>query len=175
MSDFVEVLIGFGSNVAPERHLPQALARLRRAVEVRAVSGVYASAPVGAPGTPPFLNAAARCRTDLPAVRLKAEVLRGIEAALGRRRSADRNAPRTIDLDLLLYGDAVVEGAASELRLPEPDLLSSPHVAVPAAEAWPEAVHPVTGETLAAIAARLEVGRPVVRLPELPGWAVDAG
>ncbi len=170
MSEPVRVLIGLGSNVEPERHLPRALFELRGSIDVAAVSSVYASDPVGAPGSPRFLNAAVVGTTDRSPEALKAEVLRPIEAALGRRRTADRNAPRTIDLDLLLYGDLVLDDRGRDLRLPEPELLVQAHVAVPAAEVWPEAVHPVTGESLAAIAARLSVGAGLVRVPVIGGW-----
>ncbi|MGH9464880.1 MAG: 2-amino-4-hydroxy-6-hydroxymethyldihydropteridine diphosphokinase, partial [Thermoanaerobaculia bacterium] len=171
VTDLVPVIIGLGSNVDPERHLAAALARLARALEVTNVSSVYASDPVGAPGSARFLNAAVGAWTDLEPARLKAEVLRPIEAALGRHRTGDRNAPRTIDLDLLLYGEAVIEDRERGLRLPDPELLARAHVAVPAAEVWPEGVHPVTGETLGAIAARLATNSGLVRLSAIPGWA----
>ncbi len=170
MKELVSVVIGLGSNLEPERHLPLVLVELARVLEVTAVSAIYASEPVGAPGSPPFLNAAVKAATDLSPERLKSEVLRPLETALGRRRTGDRNAPRTIDLDLLLYGDLVVEDLGSGMRVPDPALLARAHVAIPAAEVWPEAVHPVTRETLAAIAARLSVEVGLVRVPGIAGW-----
>jgi 2-amino-4-hydroxy-6-hydroxymethyldihydropteridine diphosphokinase len=156
--------LALGSNVAPERHVPAALAQLAACLEVLAVSPIYESAAVGAPGTPAFWNATALVATELPPAELKHAVLRRIEAELGRVRSADKNAPRTIDLDLVLYEDLVLEEPG--LRLPDPDLERYPHVAVPLADLAPELRHPVTGETLAAIAARLGRGSLTrVRLP----------
>ena len=80
----------------------------------------------------------------------------------------DRNAPRTIDLDLILFGARVEK--ARDLELPDPDLVRFAHVAVPAADVAAELEHPVTGETLASIAAGLPsnlVERPEVRLEAL--------
>ncbi len=169
-SEPVTVLIGLGSNVRPEEHLPRALAELAAVLRLEAVSAAYASVAVGAPGSPPFLNAAVKATTTLPPRQLKREVLARIEQELGRQRSADRNAPRTIDLDLLLYGEEIIEDAETGLVVPDPELLERAHTAVPAAEVWPQARHPRTGETLERIAARLAPGAGLRRLEALPGW-----
>lgn len=154
------VLITLGSNIDPRVNLPRAVALLGEAVIVRAVSPVYESAPVAADGSlnpaqSSFLNAAVLAETDLPPLPLKMDVLRGIEARLGRVRTADKFAPRPIDLDLALYGDWVVNDSAAGLILPDPDILTRAHVALPLADLAPDMVHPLTGQTLAAIAARL--------------------
>ena len=161
------LLVALGSNIEPELNLPQAAFKLARRTEILAVSTVYASAPVGAPGTPPFLNAVLRLGSRLGPRTLKFEILRAIETELGRRRSPDRNAPRPIDLDLILFGDRV--DSAYDLRLPDPDLTHFPHLAVPAADVAPEVRHPITGQTLAEVAAALSstlVARPDVVLVE---------
>ena len=109
------ILIALGSNIEPGANLERAVARLENeaGVEVEAVSGIWESEAHGAPGTPRFLNAAVRLRCSLPLASLK-RLLRRIEADLGRVRDADRNAPRTIDLDIAMAGDRVVEiGRAS--------------------------------------------------------------
>jgi 2-amino-4-hydroxy-6-hydroxymethyldihydropteridine diphosphokinase len=159
------VLIALGSNIEPELNLPRAAARLAARMDILAASTVYESAPVGAPGTPAFLNAILRVHPRLGPRTLKFELLRAVETELGRRRSADRNAPRTIDLDLVLFGDRVE--SAHDLRLPDPDLARFAHIAVPAADVAPDARHPVSGQTLAEIAASLSstlVERPDVAL-----------
>ena len=97
------VWICLGSNIEPEPNLRLAVSHLARETRLEAVSRVFESPPVGAPGTPRYLNAALRLRTDRGARSLKLEVLRPLEARLGRVRRADRNAPRTIDLDIALY------------------------------------------------------------------------
>ena len=79
--------------------------------------------------------------------------LRKIEYELGRVRTADRYAPRTMDLDLCLLGDLVLE--LLEFTLPDPELLDRPHLAIPMAVLDPDFVHPITQERLSDIAERL--------------------
>jgi len=162
LSEYVPLLITLGSNIAPERNLPRAVSMLRQNyhLRVRALSRVYESAPISATGAvapdqPPFLNAAALLESDgyYGPLALKFHVLRFIELLLGRRRSADKYAPRPIDLDLALYGDCVVSGP--HLTLPDPDILTRAHVAVPLADVAPDWPHPLTGQRLAEIAAAL--------------------
>jgi 2-amino-4-hydroxy-6-hydroxymethyldihydropteridine diphosphokinase len=155
----VPVLITLGSNIAPEIHLPRAVLMLRQNhhLVVCAASPVYESAPVNAagriaPDQAQFLNAAVLIETDYYSpFSLKYDVLRFIERCLGRARSADKFAPRTMDLDLALYGARVI--ADPRLTVPDPDILTRAHVALPLADLAPEWVHPVTGQTLGTIAA----------------------
>lgn len=147
------VFIALGSNIDPERNLPEAVRRLAARCELLAVSPVYETAPVGKTDQPNFLNAAALIDTDRAAEVLKAQVLRAIEAELGRVRTEDKNAPRTIDLDIALYGDQVLD--TGTLRVPDPDIRRHAHVAVPLADLAPGMRHPETGETLASIAQAL--------------------
>lgn len=160
-----DAYIAIGSNVEPERHIPRAVQALARLGTVVAISTPYQNAAVGSPSQPDFINAVARVRTSVSPAELRA-VLRAIEAELGRVRTDDKYAPRTIDLDLCLYGAEIME--TDDVTLPHPDILTRPHVAVPLAELAPDAVHPVTGEALSQIAARL---RPQVRFTPRP----DAG
>ena len=148
------VLIALGSNIRPDRNLPRAVELLARELEIVAASPVYGSPPVGAPGTPEFLNAVIRVRVHCGPRTLKFALLRAVEGRLGRRRGRDRNAPREIDLDLVLYGNRVE--AALDLQLPDPGLLTEAHIAVPAANVAGEAVHPVDGRLLRDIAAGLD-------------------
>jgi 2-amino-4-hydroxy-6-hydroxymethyldihydropteridine diphosphokinase len=155
----VPVLITLGSNITPAANLNRAgwMLRQNHHLIVRAVSRVYESAPINAAGEitsdqGPFLNAAVLVETDYySAFSLKYNVLRFIEKCLGRVRTADRFAPRPIDLDIALYGDRVIDDP--RLTVPDPDILRRAHVALPLADLAPEVVHPVTGQTLAAIAA----------------------
>lgn len=167
----VAVLVSLGSNVEPEVNLPRAVELLTRRLPVLAVSRVYRTAPVGAPG-PPFLNAAVLVSTRLPPARLKLEVLRPVEARLGRRRTADRNAPRTIDLDIALYDDLILEDRLVGVTLPDPDLATCAHVALPLADVAPQVRDPVSGRTLGEIAATFR-GSPGIR-PE-PGCVLVPG
>ena len=147
------IVVGLGSNVEPERHLLEAIRLLGERAEVVAVSSAWATAPVGPAGQPPFLNAAVQLRTPLPPLRVKPELLRPVEAAMGRVRTADRFAPRPIDLDFVAWGGGELRELG--LELPDPDLLRHAHVALPAADVAPGWRHPRTGETLAVIAERL--------------------
>lgn len=151
--ELTSVLVSLGSNIDPHRNLPAAVDLLAEQVRVVAASRIYASEAKGAPGAPPFLNAAVEILTTLPPRELKFGVLREIEAALGRVRTEDPNAPRTIDLDLALFGDLVVEEDETGLVVPEPEIRSTAHVALPLADIAPQRRHPVTGETLQDLAA----------------------
>lgn len=145
-------LICLGSNIRPEENLRRVIDRLAAALDVVAVSSLYASPARGAPGSPPFLNAAVAVDTELEPHELKFDLLRALEAEFGRVRSADRNAPRPIDLDLVLFADRVIDDAEGGLEIPDPDIETSPHVALPLAEIAGPFHHPVLGTTLAEIA-----------------------
>ncbi len=154
-----------GSNIAPRRHIAAALAALRAHGLVK-VSPVYETAPEGTTRGGPFLNAAVALDTTLDPSALKRDVCAVIERRLGRERDPhDRNAPRTIDLDLVLWDTAaiLVDGAP----VPDPDILTRLHVARPLAELAPDLVHPTDGRTLLAIAADLDRATPPERRPRL--------
>jgi 2-amino-4-hydroxy-6-hydroxymethyldihydropteridine diphosphokinase len=156
-----------GSNVRPEPSLAAAVAELARAARVAAVSSVWRSGAVGAPGTPDFLNAAVALDTELSPFDLREQVLRKIEARLGRTRGADRNAPRTIDLDLVLFGDRRGRDPSSGIVFPDPELARLPHLAVPVAELEPGRVLPDTSAPLCEIAAAHLAAGGIVRVAEL--------
>jgi 2-amino-4-hydroxy-6-hydroxymethyldihydropteridine diphosphokinase len=98
-------------------------------------------------GTPPFYNCVVRVETLLPPLELKRRILNQIEEELLRRRGDDKYAPRTIDLDLILYGDLVME--TQELRLPDGDILKRPFLVVCLHELAPELVLPGSGASIA--------------------------
>lgn len=151
----VSVLITLGSNLDRERKVPQALALLRRTprLRIRAVSPIYESAPVGATTPQPaYFNAAALLETDLDPAALKA-TLQAIEDRLGRVRTADKYAPRTIDLDIAFYGQEVID--LNGRHIPDPEVEKLPHLALPLADVAPNWVHPELGLTLKEIAGRL--------------------
>jgi 2-amino-4-hydroxy-6-hydroxymethyldihydropteridine diphosphokinase len=158
--------IALGSNLSPETNLPLAAGRLAELGRVRAVSMVYQNPAIGPSPAPDFLNAAVLVETNLTAEDIR-ERLREIESDLGRVRTSDRYAPRTIDLDLCLLGAQVIE--TLELALPDPDLLTRPHLAIPLAELAPDFPHPVTGEPLGAIAERLRPGADLRPRPDVAG------
>lgn len=101
-------VVGLGSNIDPERHIPLALEALRASCRVVSTSRVVDTEPVGPPGQPPFRNGAVLVETE----RTRDELcrwLRELETRLGRVRTDDRYAPRTIDLDLLMWNGEVTD------------------------------------------------------------------
>lgn len=154
------VFITLGSNIDPADNLPRAAARLADQLDVRAASAIYETPPINAAGLidnsqPTFLNAALLVQTEIPVVRLKFDVLRPIEAELGRVRGLDKFMPRTIDLDIAFYSDLVLRGPGLPVTVPDPDTLTHAHLALPLADLAPDFPHPLTGERLDAVAARL--------------------
>lgn len=134
--------LGLGTNVGDRRvNLRDAVARLRQIAEVEALSSIYESDPVGYADQPRFWNMVARVSTQLSAQELLA-ALTGIEQAMGRLRSF-RNAPRIIDLDILLYGDLVLNEPG--LHLPHPRMTGRAFVLRPLAELAPALRDPQTG------------------------------
>jgi 2-amino-4-hydroxy-6-hydroxymethyldihydropteridine diphosphokinase len=172
MESAPRIFLSLGSNIDPDRNLEAALALLREAVDVRAVSRVYETEPVSGARGPTFLNAAVEIRTPLAPRELKRDVLRRIEERLGRVRVPDKSAPRTIDLDLTLYGDLARD--LGGLVLPDPSSSTRAYVAIPLSELAPELRHPVTGETLREIAARL-ADETVVRVHGPPPGSGGSG
>ncbi len=164
----IPVFITLGSNLSPEHNLLRAAGLLHAQLGVERASHVYESVPLGPEGEPlrqpPFLNAAILCRVhkDVPPDVLKFRVLRAIEASMGRMRSADKYAPRPIDLDIALYGDAVIDDPAQGIRLPDPEIIRRAYIALPLADLDPGYIHPEIGQTLAEIAARF-AGAPGIR------------
>lgn len=162
MTDTTDVVIVAGSNVDRERCMPEAVRSLRRHpdIQVRSVSSCYDSPSVGGPSdAPDFWNAAVLATTHLEPEALRDE-LRTIEAELGRVRTEDPDAPRTIDLDIVYFGDVVKD--FDGWSLPDPNADTHAHVAIPVAEVAPRWVHPVTGVTAADIARGVATARPEV-------------
>ena len=132
--------IGLGSNLEPRiRHLLAALHRISKEPEIRieAVSSVYSTEAhvLDERPQPEFLNAVVGVRTRLEATALLHRCLE-VEQAVGRVRAATRWAPRRIDLDLLLYGSAVID--TPDLTVPHPLLASRLFALVPLADVWPQ-------------------------------------
>lgn len=140
-----EVFVSIGSNIDREKHIPSCLAALERHFGSLRVSSLYETAAVGFDG-PPFHNLVAGFSTELP-VRRVAEILTAIEEQHGRTRSCKKFSSRTLDADLLLYGDAILH--EGKLKLPRDEITRYAFVLEPLAEIAPEDRHPVTGERYA--------------------------
>lgn len=155
MNGEVSCYVGVGSNIEPETHIPAALIELDRAPGTRltGISTFYRTLPVGAPDTADFYNGVVALQTALSAQDLSA-LLADLEARRGRLPSSDRHAPRTIDLDLLLYGDR--ESRVPGMILPHPDIPLRAFVALPLMELAPDLVLPGPAGPLATWAAAFD-------------------
>ena len=143
--------LALGSNIDPEQNLPEAVRQLSRFGRVLAVSRVWETAPVGLTDQPNFLNAAALMETPLTACELRLQAIAEIERLLQRTRdSRNKNAARTIDIDMALFNCEILR--IGHRKIPDPNILTRAFVAIPLAELDADYVHPENGRTLAQIA-----------------------
>ena len=143
----VSVLLGLGSNLGDRREFIERAARLIdeiEGVELKSISSLIETEPVGGPPQGRYLNGAAELETALEPQELLAR-LQEVEAGLGRVRKV-LNGPRNIDLDILLFGDLVVE--AGDLVLPHPRMCERAFVLEPLNEIAPGRVHPIKRKSI---------------------------
>ena len=138
-----QTYLSIGSNLSPEHHLPRGLALLAEHGQIAAHSTAWESKAIGDVG-PNFLNACVLFVANADMAQLADAVVRPIERALGRVRGADKFAPRTIDVDIVMFD-------GSPMRLEE---WTHAYIVVPMAELLPDLYHPVTQEPLHAAARR---------------------
>lgn len=138
------------------------MVRLRGLGQLTAVSHVYENPAIGGDPQANFLNAAALIQVELSPSTIR-DALREMEADLGRVRTEDKYAPRTIDLDLALLGTRVEH----DPPLPDPEIARLAHLAIPLAELAPDFVHPVLGQTLRAIAEQVPRPKHFVHRPDI--------
>ncbi len=138
------VYLGLGSNVQPEENLQLAARELRSRFKLQALSSAYRSKPLGFDGDD-FLNVVACIETDKTPLELCAE-LEEIHDLANRERDSDRFSSRTLDIDLLLYGQQIL--TSPPISVPRSDVLEYSFVLRPLAEIAPDLVHPVTGRAL---------------------------
>ena len=145
-----------GSNIDPVENTRRAIALLGRSVRIEAHSSAWQTGAVGSPG-PDFINLALRVWTDMDFETLKFGVLRSIERQLGRIRTQDKNSPRTVDLDIIVFDGQVTD----------PGIWSRAYVALPMLELLPDLIHPVEHQSLQEICANLLEEQPIVKRPDL--------
>jgi len=156
------VYVAAGSNVAPEENLARAVAELARVFPGARFSPWYRNRAVGFEGDD-FINLVAGFDTELPLNEVL-ERLHAIETLCGRPRAAPRWAPRSMDLDVLLYGDLVCD--EPHVKLPRPDLLKRAFMLGPLAALDPQARHPTAGATIGELwRAFDQAAHPLERLP----------
>ena len=153
--------LSLGSNLGDrETHLRDGIQRLRVVGRVQSTSSLYETQPVEFTDQPWFLNYAVALETSSTPTQLMQQLLE-IERAMGRRR-LQKKGPRTIDLDVLLFGDVVVNTA--ELTIPHPAMQDRRFVLEPLAEIAPDAIHPVLKKTVRELLSELPAGQSVLRI-----------
>ncbi|HLW84987.1 MAG TPA: 2-amino-4-hydroxy-6-hydroxymethyldihydropteridine diphosphokinase [Candidatus Sulfotelmatobacter sp.] len=162
------VYLSLGANVGDRAgHISEAITRLKSAGRVVAVSSLYETEPVEVTDQAWFLNCAVALETTMTPSQLMAALL-GIEREMGRKRT-QKKGPRTIDIDILLFGDAVVE--SPELRIPHPAMHQRRFVLEPLAEIAPEACHSVLKKTVSELRDALPPGQVARKIQD--GAATD--
>jgi len=138
--------VSVGSNIDPHKNIPSALLAIREYCPIVGVSDFYITDPVGPAGQPEFRNGVILVEWNQSARALKFGVLRTVEARLGRKRTEDRYAPRTIDLDIALFGNQTID--ERDLTIPDPDVRERPYLPIAILNIDPAAALPETGEPL---------------------------
>ncbi len=139
-----QVYLSLGTNIQPEVNLPKAVELLQEYGKVHKVSSAWESEAVGSEG-PNFLNACVLFITSLAQVEVKEQIIHSIETKLGRKRSADKYAPRTIDIDIVLFDE----------QLCDEKFCRQAFVVIPLAEIHPHYENPITRESILQTATRL--------------------
>lgn len=149
--------ISLGSNIEPESNIVKAVQQLRQHTTLLAISPVYRTAPQGYTEQSHFLNMAVKVHTYRTPLAFKTDVIDRIESELGRVRDPNnKNAPRTIDLDISLWQNEVLEYGDKPWVVPDADITRWAHVAIPLADLAPDHVHPVEQKSLSKIANSLD-------------------
>ena len=159
--------VAVGSNIKPEHNILLALDRLEKHVDVCATSSFYRTEPIDRPDQPKFINGVWKVQSSFGARTLKYDILKKIEEDLGRVRTEDRFAPRTIDLDLILFGDEIIDEPG--LFIPDQDIYSRAFVAVPLKELVPNLRIPDTLKPISSLSS----AKMVEELILLPKFSSD--
>jgi len=149
------VFLSLGSNIDREHNIRGGLDALAALFGTLQLSPVYESEAVGFDGAP-FLNLVVAMQTDMPVGEL-AQALRDIEAAHGRTRGEKKFSSRTLDIDILTYGD--VTGEVDGVSLPRDEILKHAFVLTPLADIAAEVLHPALKESYATLLARLDMSK----------------
>lgn len=151
-----KVVVSLGSNIEPKKNICLAIQAIQKDCKVTQLSSAWETRSEGTKG-PNFLNAALILETPLPLGELKRTILKPIENQLARVRTEDKNAPRTIDLDIIVFNGDVVDTYVWDRVF----------IAVPIAEIMPKLIRTETKETISEVAARLKKKSFAIRRPDI--------
>ena len=147
------VYLGLGANMGDrKKNLTEAIRMLSQQLKVEEISSIYETEPEGFTQQPLFLNAVCRISTELNPEDLL-DLIKKIEYEIGRRPSFT-DAPRPIDIDILLYNDKIIQ--SQSLTIPHPQLAQRAFVLVPLAEIAPGAIHPGNGSSISQLLKNLD-------------------
>ena len=146
----VTAFISIGSNIDPELNIEKAVMLLSQKTSITGVSTFYKTKAFDRDGQPMFLNGVICIETDIKPIELKQNVLRVIEKSLGRIRSEDKSAARTIDLDIIIYNQMKIHD--HELNIPDPSIEERPFLAIPLYELSPDLILPEISRSIREIA-----------------------
>lgn len=151
------IYVSLGSNIEPETNIVKAVHLLRNYTTILAISPVYRTAPQGYTDQAHFLNMAVKIHTHRTPIEFKTQVIDRIETELGRVRDPNnKNAPRTIDLDISLWKNESLEYGDKPWKIPDKDITRWAHVAVPLVDLASDYMHPFEHKTLSEIAKSLD-------------------
>jgi 2-amino-4-hydroxy-6-hydroxymethyldihydropteridine diphosphokinase len=148
--------LSIGSNIQPEKNLPKTIELLREYGTIQIISNAWESHAVGASG-PNFLNACVLFSTSLNPRKFKNKIIRPIEATLGRVRNKDKNAPRTIDIDIIMVDDIPCNL----------DRWNNSFVVLPMSEVIPDLNHPTEHQKLSSMAEQMSSQTWIKKRPEI--------
>jgi dihydroneopterin aldolase/2-amino-4-hydroxy-6-hydroxymethyldihydropteridine diphosphokinase len=160
-----DAYIAVGSNIEPEKNIVHAVKMLMKKVSITGASAFYRTRPVGQTDQPDYINGMVRLYVTMDPRELKYRVLREVENALGRIRTKDRYGPRTIDLDVCLFGDRVIK--EKDLVIPDPDLLKRDFLFVPALEIDRDIVVPGVNKRLVVLTGEFQNSTSLEKLNDL--------
>ena len=154
-AELITVYLGLGSNMGDRKeNIEKAIDYISQKLRVTEKSSMYDTEPVGNPEQPRFLNMVCQVKTMLKAADLLM-LAKAIECKLGRM-PGKQNSPRPIDIDILLYGDEVIN--TPKLRIPHPRLTHRAFVLVPLTEIAPTLIHPINRKTVRELLKELKHG-----------------
>lgn len=141
-----KVFIGIGSNINPQENIKKAITLLKKKCTILDISTFYLTPAISTYKQPDYYNGVVLIETSFKPDELKFKVLLKIEESLGRKRTSDKYAPRTIDLDILVYSDSVV--IEKDLIIPDPDIYKRKFLTLCLFEISPELILPDTGKKI---------------------------